>query len=78
MLKEYLVEICLQDWSDRIKLKSRTIDYVEVVAETEDSAKLIAFKQFMDKTKYSPIARRKWDRIGLWYNEVKCGDIVEI
>ena len=77
-MKEYLVEIRLEDWANRIKLKPRTIDYVEVVAQTEDSAKLLAFKQFMDKTKYSPIARRKWDRMGLYYNEIKCGDIVEL
>lgn len=78
MTKEYLVEICLQNWADRIKLKNRIYGYEEVVAETEDSARLLAFKQFMDKTKYSPIARRNWDRIGLYYNEVRCGDIIEI
>lgn len=77
-MKEYLVEIRLKDWANRVKLNNRTIGYEEVVAETEDSAKLIAFQQFVDKTKYSPIIRRKWDKLGLYLHEIECTDTVEI
>lgn len=75
-MKHYLVEIRLKDWIHTEG--SRTLGYEEVEALDEYYARHSGYSQFVNKLKYSPIARRKWEQSKLSLCDICAPDAVEI
>jgi hypothetical protein len=73
--KEYLVEIRVKDW---ISINDRIVAYEEVIASDEYYARHAAVDQFVTKTKFSPITKRKWEKMNLSYNDICAADAVII
>ncbi len=78
MKKEFLVEIRVKDWVHLPDGVSRTIAYEEVLAVDDYFARHAGYNQFVERTKYQPIMKRKWEALNLHTADICAPDAVEI
>lgn len=78
MMREFLVEIRVRDWIHVPEGRSRAIAYEEVLASDEICARMAGYDQFKKRVKYEPIARRKFEELGIGENDYCAPDAVEI
>lgn len=77
--KIWLVEIGLKMWiADKKECPNRTVEYVEVVANDEISARMAGFDEFIRRTRYSPVTRRKWEALNLTKNDICAPAAIEL
>lgn len=74
-IKIFLVEIRLKDW---IAGDNRVVAFEQVIAPDEYSARHVGFEQFVTRTKFEPIMRRKWDVLNIRYADICAPDAVEL
>lgn len=76
--KEFLVEIRVRDWVEIPEGKSRIITYEEVLAPSAYEALYAGFKQYLHRIQYEPIARRKFEALGITTRAICAPDAVEL
>lgn len=76
----WLVEIRLKDWvADIPSLPcGRVVMYVEVLAQSEISARFAGFDEFDRRRKSDPFTKRTWDSLGLTLADVCTPSAIEI
>lgn len=74
----WLVEIRLKEWEPDLPCGGRVVQYEEVEASNEISARFAAFDQFASRCGYEHATRQRMQSLGLTYHNCCAPDAVEL
>ena len=77
-MREWLVEIRVDDWCLLPKDESRVVTYIEVLANNECAARLKAFDEFEVRCQYEPVTRRKMQQRNIKVTDCCAPDAVAL
>lgn len=77
-MDKWLVEIPLKDWEPSLPNGSRVVDYEEVIALDEITARFAGFDQFAARCRFEPKVRRRMESLGLTHHNCCAPDAVAL